>query len=579
MFETVKSFIVHREADDAVRAALLVRVARFAILISLMAGAACKEGVDVSSQRSSVAALCVSTGSCDAQRPAWYLQDPGKVTHTLVANKGFVAKADSRQQVQAPSDSAKTLDLGTGSMIFAPFTGGSAGLGDKKNSQGRFLRQVSDSDRLLIENLNASGESTEQNQVVLSSRALTLGRGELLIVRHAVAVEIDTTTREACKGTVFSTGIQATQNGVAIGSLVAGSASNFGSNLIRITGAAATAIEVQDGGQYTIEVVASTNKSGCQLKILEPATLTVFVFSPFEYLELFAKSAKFLLGTDLGDESAVQSDGQPLRVNTVESGPPIRTLKRKDFNLGNGDAVVVVGSITASADDRVGETSAWLQVMRSPSGLSSNLNVATLPTDGSERTMSIIDWADANLGSGKVRFYLNFMGSGVNAKPVTIGSQKLALYHFGSMNKEASVSVPLAMTIPVASPEIPTGRWVDLFLIRSKMTSTRAVPPPEDGLVCHLFNAGRGAGTGAIQGIIRNGSFSIPTPIHHHFQTRWVGGSISFSLLVYENIYHQAPVWTLEPPKDRESHYTRRFYEVNVSNPGQVGCRAIAVKQ
>lgn len=554
-------------------------------VISLTLFQGCKTERSVKDKRSGATVKCAVNGaSCDAERPVMYLQGPGDVSRILVAGEGIVAQEPAKDQAADAVSTGKMVDMGTGPLTFVPLTFDPLTVADRpvdlSKPIGRFLRKVEDSDRLLVESLRGTASVTTAAEVILSSRVLTLGRGEFLIVRSALPVAIDDSTREACKGGTLSTAIQIAEAGVGKGKPVTGKAMGFGNKRVRLTAAGAFGLVVQDGGQYSFELTATGVKPGCQLNLLEPATLTVFIFSPLEYFKLFEKSAKFLVDVDL-DDGAVNTSGEDgqSRINTMVSGPPVVTLRRKDIDLTTGDIVLVAGSVEVVAEDRIGETSAWMQVTRSPSGLNSHLNVQSLAIDGGPDTLEIFDWAPAAMGPGKMRFYLNLMGTSENSKPVEFSSPKVRLFQFGSIAPNGSLA-SLALDAPSDAPEVPYGRWVDLLLIRSQM-ARGPVPPAEDSLECPLFNVSRGTGMTQISGL--NGALKVPTPVHHSYRTRWVqGGAIVFSIVAYEDIYGGKmgdPVWTLQPPPGRESHYTKRFYEVTVSNPAQAACRANAARQ
>jgi len=110
------------------------------------------------------------------------------------------------------------------------------------------------------------------------------------------------------------------------------------------------------------------------------------------------------------------------------------------------------------------------------------------------------------------------------------------------------------------------GRAVELFEVRARLPGTD-LPPPEDNLRCRLFRAGSATVPGLPDGV------ALPTPVHHHFNTRWQDGRIQFAVVLYENIYHETPVWVFtKPPARRASNYTERFYEVSVANPASANC-------
>jgi hypothetical protein len=157
------------------------------------------------------------------------------------------------------------------------------------------------------------------------------------------------------------------------------------------------------------------------------------------------------------------------------------------------------------------------------------------------------------------------MSTGENEKPLAVKNPTIVFLHFGS-------AVGDGTSLQVAdSPEASGGRQVDLYAIRAKMAFGPS-KPAEDSLPCRFFQIGAQKIPGA-PGI------DVPSPVHHKFKTRWVGANIVFPVVYYENIYHQAPVWTLSPPAGRENHYADRFYEVTVTNPASVSCSASAARR
>lgn len=421
--------------------------------------------------------------------------------------------------------------------------------------EGWFLRDIIDTDRVLASPVSGTSPGT----VVLRTNAITLLPGDLLLVRGATALEVKPEDRPACNG---MSALARIRTGESKAPLI-GEATRFESASPRRTPAISALARVTKQGDYAFEMLVGGDKASCKAQVLEPATLTVAVFTQMSRLTEFKKTARMLFEVK---ESTRLAAGQSARVATSTSGPPITTIAKVDWNYAKGDAALVFASASVTAEDRLDETTSWLQVTRAPANLNSHLSVASLSGGKPAVTQSIFDWDFGAAGGGRTTFYLNAMGTGENQKPLAFADPGIKILHF----RRVAGRDP-AENVSASSASSKSARQIDLFELRTKLPA-RELPPAEDSLPCPLFKSGsaRIAGLPAID---------IPTPVHARFNTRWENGSVSFQAVVFENIYHDNPVWALDPPAPRRNHYTERFFDVVIRNPASPSCAATGTRR
>jgi hypothetical protein len=434
---------------------------------------------------------------------------------------------------------------------------------DPASSAGWFLRDAADADRIVVQEFNPVPAGT----AILKLPKKSYARGDFILLRGAIPLEVRSEERMACNG--LSVIPQVRVEGFS--KPLSGGKTTFDPPSARKTVSIQAMARIVDDGNHSFEFGISGDRGACKLKVLEPATFTILVFSELRLLANFSSVAQFLVdasGSSASDFSA------PERVITSRSGPSIVTLARKDWRHNKGDFLLVDASVSLMAEDRFAETSGWVQLTRSPSGLNSHLQVNSQTAQEGLQLRNVNDWAFAPSGEGRTTFYLNIMSTGENEKPLAIKDPSIVFLHFGKIGGVSAGGAGLTST-DKAEGLIPatgvTGRYVDLHALRAFMARPD-IRPAEDALPCGFFKTG----STRIQGAP---AVDIPTPLHHGFKTRWVGESIIFPIVIYENIYHKAPVWTLTPPAGRENHYADRFYEVTVTSPTSSSCKISAVRK
>ena len=422
-----------------------------------------------------------------------------------------------------------------------------------KAVSGHFLREIVDTDKVLSQNVTMGNTPV----AVLRTGKVNLESGDLLMVRGGIAIETRRESSAACGGLVATPQLR-TGSGLAP---LAGEATRLDAPAIRGTMMMSSLARVATTGEVTFEVAISGNKPTCAATVLEPATMTVMIFSPISRLAAWKTTARFLdrvIDSNQGVNAATK------RIATAPSGPPIETLASLDWVHGDEDTALVLASAATTAEDRLAETTSWIQISRAPTAISSHLNAVSLTAGQGAITQNIFDWATTVGQSGTTTFYLVAMGTGENSKPLSIAKPSIRIAHFrrafprvGVMTTENSAN---------GSGTSKAGRAVELFEVRARLPGTE-LPPPEDNLPCRLFRAGPATVPGLPDGVV------LPTPAHHHFNTRWQDGKIQFPAVLYENIYHEAPVWVFtRPPDGRASNYAERFYEISVANPASANC-------
>lgn len=537
-------------------------------------GPACADGENTCSAVQASWALAGVNGPVSRLENGTGFSAPEAVDSTLVPRPGdrIARLSNARQKASAElvkENNSVRVPVNLDSRIEMHFRPADriSGEGEKSPAGGGwFLRDAADADRVVAKDFKAAATGV----AVLKIPQKDFAQGDYLLVRGAVPLEVKPEERVVCSG--LSAALQVRAEGVSK-PLVGGKAS-FDQLSLHKTVTLQAMVRVVDASSLSLELAVIGDKPACNLKVLEPATFTVLIFSNMTRLADFSSSAKLLVdafSSNAGDFAA------PERVTTAKAGPSIVTIARKEWRHQKDDFLLVDASVTLSAEDRISETSGWLQLTRSPSGLNSHLQVNSQTAQDGPLLRNLQDWAYSPSGEGRTTFYLNIMSTGENEKPIGVKEPSIMFLHFGSV-AAASTQVAALMTqkkesagAPASSGAAVAGREVDLHVLRSLMTQN-AVRPAEDGLPCSLFKAG----STRIQGAP---ALDIPTPLHHRFKTRWVGDKIVFPMVIYENIYHQAPVWTLSPPAGREDVYADRFYEVTVINPALTTCKISAVRK
>ncbi len=522
---------------------------------------------DIENLRSTAAICEINPDSCDLSQPMGYLADAFGSVSILDLAQGFAPRA-AVPPVERPATDDHLISLGDPAapetLLFRPVK-------QTSDNGGLFLRDVIDTDRLLV----ATIKTTTSGTTILKTKSVTLIAGDVLLVRAAVTLEVAREDRANCNGLTASAQLRIAEGSAPL----SGQSVTFDALSVRKTATISGLVRVAVPGKYAFEMRVVGNRPSCTATILEPSTLTVTVFTPLTKLDGYKASARFLL---VSPSAAVPdiAPGQPgsipaVRIPSAHSGPPIITLARLEWNHAQDDLVLIEASAQTTAEDRMAETTSWLQVTRAPTGLNSHLHAMSLtPGNGAVR-QNVFDWAAAPPANGHTTFYLNIMGTGENAKPLAITAPKIAMLHFRRAARTLTPGNPgppeaVESINPGSTTTSKSARLTDLFALRALMQRGQT-PPPEDSLPCALFKAGLLPVSGL--------QVAIPTPVHHHFRTRWDDSRINFPVVIFENIYHQNPAWAFTPPADRTSHYTERFYEVTVINPESAACRYSAVRR
>ena len=538
--------------------------------LSINATSCLPQNKDIENLRSTAAICQINPESCDLSQPMAYLADASGSVSILTLAQGFAPRT-AVPPVERPATDDHLISLGDPAapetLLFRPVKQTSA-------NGGLFLRDVIDTDRLLVTTIKTMTSGT----TVLKTKSVTLNAGDVLLVRAAVTLEVAREDTANCAGLTASAQLRIAEGSAPL----SGQSVTFDALSVRKTATISGLVRVAGPGKYAFEMQVVGNRPSCTATILEPSTLTVTAFTPLTKLDGYKASARFLL---VSPRAAVPdiAPGQPgsipaVRIPSAPSGPPIITLARLEWNHAQDDLVLIEASAQTTAEDRMAETTSWLQVTRAPTGLNSHLHAMSLtPGNGAVRQI-VFDWAAAPPANGHTTFYLNIMGTNENSKPLAITASKIAMLHFRRAARTLTPGNPGPPETPEAVESInsaatttsKSARLTDLFALRALMQHGQT-PPPEDFLMCALFKPGLLPVSGL--------PVAIPTPVHHHFRTRWDDSRINFPVVIFENIYHQNPAWAFTPPADRISHYTERFYEVTVINPESAACRYSAVRR
>ena len=531
-------------------------------LAAAFSAAACLPKKDTSNDRSGAKDCSDNPGECEKSFTLSYLDAIAGSVSTLDLSKGFSPREtvnfDSPEQLLD-----KVITVGTSNsadkMRFRR-------VDSVKAVTGHFLREIADTDKVLSRNVTMGNTSV----VVLRTRKVTVESGDLLLLRGAIAIETRRENSAACGGLVATPSLRVASDLAPL----TGEPAKLDAPSVRGTMLISGLARVTTTGEATFEVAVSGNKPTCAATVLEPATMTVIVFSPVSRLAAWKASARFL---DRVIESSQADNTAPTRISTSPSGPPIETLASLDWVHGDEDTALVTASASATAEDRLAETTSWMQISRAPTAISSHLNAVSLTAGLGAFTQNIFDWATTSGQSGTTTFYLIAMGTGENSKPISIAKPSIKIAHFRRayprLGAVAGDDTATGSGTAGGTGTSKTGRAVELFETRARLPATD-LPPPEDSLPCRLFRTGSAIVPGLPDGV------ALPTPAHHHFNTRWQGGKIQFPVVLYENIYHEAPVWVFtNPPAGRAANYTERFYEVSVANPASPNCTFAALRK
>lgn len=523
--------------------------------IYILVAACLPKNKETTSSRTASEICAVAPGACDGRSPLSYVQGIAGTVATLDPAKGFSNREPvNLDESTDPQDQVVIVGNSTPpeAMRFRRVTSG-------KMISGHFLRGIVDTDKVLTQDITMGPAAVS----ILKTGKARIQSGDLMLIRAGVALETARENRAVCSGLVASLQLRVDASLAPLGS----ESFKMDAPSRRRTLTISSLVRVTGDGEIPFEVVVTGDKPSCAATILEPATLTVIVFSEVSSLDQHKSAARFL-------ERVIESDkpdnAAPVRITTSPSGPPIVTLASLDWQHGRLDTALVMASVETTAEDRLDETTSWLQLTRAPTAISSHLNTLSLTATQGTMQQGIFDWSTAPSQEGTTKFYLVTMGTGENSKPLSLAKPSIRLMHFRPAWPDSAI--PVALTSVTDNAAAKSGRALELFDLRARLPR-EDVPLAEDSLPCQLFKAGSVAIPGLPEGV------KIPTPVHHHFRTRWQANRIQFPVVLYENIYHQAPVWAFTPPAGRSALYTERFYEVSVANPGSPNCSFAAQRK